>query len=730
MAKPTSFAVPMQSWFGALLALVIGSIVSLPNPDPRLVLFIGGALGILVGLRTPVLFMRARRTPMLLAVLLAPMAIAHAQEDARAPSPFRVDIAPGWETFVPRYQPQICPFVGEVEFDKDIIECGSILVPEDRTNPASRLIRLAVMQVKSSGKDPPGGTVVRLEGGPGGGGVSGLRARYYSGPDARKWRAVANYVFFDQRGIGYSEPAFCRAVPANYQFGEPMAGKGTALFFEAMRRCYEDARAQGIRVEAYSNWENALDVRDLRRALGHAQWTIFGISYGTQLGQGVLRVDPEGTRAAVLDSVVAEGDWYTPAATAANFRTSLDIVATACRAQAACAEAYPDLRGRFYEVIRAYGKQPLVIDGLSQAISMTGRVVADDTAIANLTFQLLYNKGFYPDMPVLLDALEQRNLLALRAYVEAGAPPLDHRYGNGMGHAIGCRSGQRDVPAGLADDAELVETAQWFGQNRPLCDLIDPASPDATTGPVTSDIPTLVLAGDADPITPAAGSRSILGGLSRATYVEFPFTGHGGARSNGECGRDILTAFIANPEAVPDSSCVDTLEAATFVTSWRATSKAFHFLTAVQEGERPIAPIALALGLAFALLAYPIAAAGRWIDRRRHLGHAMHARLRLTSWVGVLLTLGGVAMAAKLIMDWSANHALAVPLALPESIAWAGVLALVGTLVAAYAAVRAWMGRKGGTLPTGTLAGTTLVALCALGALAFLFSIGSGPVLL
>lgn len=730
MARDTLCVTTMHSRICLLLGIVVGTIVGLRAGDPSLAVCLVGGFAILSSIVASALFASARRRIFLLAAMLAPAAIAQAQADAPPPSPFRVDVAPVWEAHVPAYQPHVCPFVGEVDFDENNIECGSILVPENRTNPASRLIRLAVMQVKSSGDDPPGGTVVRLEGGPGGGGISGSRARYYSGPEARKLRAVANYVFFDQRGVGFSEPAFCRAVPQNYQFGEAMAGQGTTLYFDAMRRCYEEARAQGIQIDAYSNWENALDVRDLRRALGHAQWTIFGESYGTWLGQGVMRVDPEGTRAAILDSVVAEGDSLTAAATAANFRTSLDTVADACRAQADCAKAYPDLRGRFYDVIRAYGKQPLVIKGVSQSISMTGRVVVDDTAVANLLFLLLYNKGYYQDMPVLLEALEKRDVAALRAYVEAGAPPLDHHYGNGMGHAIKCRSGQRDVPAGLADDPELAETSAWFGENRPLCDLIDPASPDATTGPVISDIPTLVLAGDADPITPAAYTRSILAGLSRATYVEFPFTGHGGIFSNRECGTAILTAFIANPEVAPDTSCTEKLEAATFVTSWRATPKAFHFLMAVQEGARPILPIVLVFSLAFALIAFPIAAIGRWVDRRRRIGHAAHARLRLTSWAGALLTLGGVAMAAKLIIDWSQTHALAVPLALPDSIAWAGLLALVGTMVAGYAAVRARMGRKGGVLPTGTLAGVTLVALCALGALAFLFSIGSGPFLL
>ena len=35
------------------------------------------------------------------------------------------------------------------------------------------------------------------------------------------------------------------------------------------------------------------------------QWNLFGVSYGTELGQMVLRIDPGGVRSAVLDSVVS-----------------------------------------------------------------------------------------------------------------------------------------------------------------------------------------------------------------------------------------------------------------------------------------------------------------------------------------------------------------------------------------------------------------------------------------
>jgi hypothetical protein len=320
----------------------------------------------------------------------------------------------------------------------------------------------------------------------------------------------------------------------------------------------------------------------------------------------------------------------------------------------------------------------------------------------------------------------------LRSYVEAYPYQLNHRSGAGMAVAINCQSGRLDRASGLGADPEIAETAKWFGADssldpRALCDRFGLTAPDATANPLTSDIPTLVIAGGTDTVTPAADARSIMSGLSRATYVEFPFTGHAAALTSGECGIAILAAFIADPDAKPDIGCAKDIAAPNFLTSWRATPKAFHFLTSVQDGARPILPIAVIVGLVFALIALPLAAIGRRLDRRRGLERKSWRMLRLTSWAGALLSLAGLALAAKLIMDWSSNHMLAVPLGLPESITYAGLLSLAGALIAGYAAIHAWVGRKGGAMPVGTLAGTMIVGLCALGALVFLFLIGSGP---
>ena len=75
---------------------------------------------------------------------------------------------------------------------------------------------------------------------------------------------------------------------------------------------------------------------------------------------------------------------------------------------------------------------------------------------------------------------------------------------------------------------------------------------------VSSDIPTLVLAGSYDPITPPSGSKRVADHLTHATYVEFDGTGHGVFRTN-PCADQLVLSFVAQPSDPLDTSCVSTV---------------------------------------------------------------------------------------------------------------------------------------------------------------------------
>ncbi len=73
---------------------------------------------------------------------------------------------------------------------------------------------------------------------------------------------------------------------------------------------------------------------------------------------------------------------------------------------------------------------------------------------------------------------------------------------------------------------------------------------------VESSVPTLLLAGGYDPITPADLARQAAETLERAYLFELRNVGHGVFDSH-PCARTLVTNFLADPDRRPDAICLD-----------------------------------------------------------------------------------------------------------------------------------------------------------------------------
>ena len=86
--------------------------------------------------------------------------------------------------------------------------------------------------------------------------------------------------------------------------------------------------------------------------------------------------------------------------------------------------------------------------------------------------------------------------------------------------------------------------------------LVDPA-PIEVKGPVTSDVPALILQGDYDQPTPIYMGQTAASELVNSTYVLIPQQNHGTWKNAESCVGQIATAFLQDPEAELDLSCLD-----------------------------------------------------------------------------------------------------------------------------------------------------------------------------
>jgi pimeloyl-ACP methyl ester carboxylesterase len=73
---------------------------------------------------------------------------------------------------------------------------------------------------------------------------------------------------------------------------------------------------------------------------------------------------------------------------------------------------------------------------------------------------------------------------------------------------------------------------------------------------VYSELPTLILAGEYDPVTPARWAQVAQETLPNSYYVEMPRGGHGVSFVD-ECGARVVRAFLNRPGRRPNTSCME-----------------------------------------------------------------------------------------------------------------------------------------------------------------------------
>ncbi|MBK8024497.1 MAG: alpha/beta fold hydrolase [Chloroflexi bacterium] len=96
------------------------------------------------------------------------------------------------------------------------------------------------------------------------------------------------------------------------------------------------------------------------------------------------------------------------------------------------------------------------------------------------------------------------------------------------------------------------------------CTMLGLASEDATLRPpVVTDLPILVSNGSVDAETPVEWGEAAYDSLENAFFITFAYYPHG-ASTQFDCGPAVAAAFFLDPSRLPDTGCVDDLQAVSF----------------------------------------------------------------------------------------------------------------------------------------------------------------------
>ena len=344
-------------------------------------------------------------------------------------------------------------------------------------------------------------------------------------------------------------PEVTRPPDASHSWDERRAAVAPQL-----AACRDRLVKSGIDLDGYTTTEVAADVVALRVALGYQQWIVWGFSYGGRVAQEVLKTDPDGVAALLLDSPLTAAP-VGPAAKIANDKVSTATLSAACAAQPSCASVTSDLGASIEAAIaqanaHPYTAHPEASDGTTMSVLMTGQEVQQAKVIVSA------DPGSVSLLPAAATSIAAGETATLDLIAASMTDPPGGPIA--LSGAIQCA----DDEAGLtAADKAAIDDPGDFGTLFVLADWPYCDTWHVTSAPLqapTSGVPTLIFEGGFDPVLPPSLGSDIAKTLTHSTIVTIPAGSHGNAMGT-PCATSISGAFVDNPSAPLDTSCVASL---------------------------------------------------------------------------------------------------------------------------------------------------------------------------
>jgi pimeloyl-ACP methyl ester carboxylesterase len=393
-------------------------------------------------------------------------------------------------------------------------EFGTLLVPENRSNPQSNLIELAFVRFKSTAKNP-GPPIVYLAGGPGGSGIFTAQGSRF--PLFMALREIADVIAFDQRGTGYSKPnlgCFERlSLPLDVAPTREAAIKDLR---EKSRSCawyWHDI--QRVDLAAYNTNESADDLEDLRKALGANQISLWSISYGTHLTFATIRRHPQSISRAILAGTEGPDHTYK---LPSNIQKHLEDLAAVIKADPQVGKEIPDFLGLMKSVFDRLDAQPATVEITDPQTKLKVKVIVN-----KFVMQYIVANNIGTTVTARFPALFYR--ASKGDFTNPAQIWLDEsrsEIGSAMSYMMDCASGQTAARRErIASEAKGTLLEDIF--NFPFPDVCTewnaPDLGDAFRAPVHSDVPVLFISGTLDARTPVSNAEEYRKGFPNSTHI-------------------------------------------------------------------------------------------------------------------------------------------------------------------------------------------------------------------
>ena len=430
-------------------------------------------------------------------------------------------------------------------------ECATIEVPEDADAPDGRRIPLFVARVRSTALEPAKEPLTLISGGPG-----SAATQFYTDMATvfRPALRERDLLIVDQRGTGRSNALNCDSLETASQAG---ATKGSALA-EATRACLRNLPGDPV---FYGTSPAVRDLDAVRDRLGYERLILYGVSYGTRVALHYARRYPQRTRALVLDGVIPPGVTL-GANIALNAQAALDALLARCATDETCAAHYPDAGAYLSTLRQRFGAGSITVPFENSLTAEPDEVDIGYGHVAAAVRILSYAPETAAIVPLLTQQAVNGHYRPLASQALRIITHLNGLLSYGMHNAVVCTE---DAPYFDDDQVDWVRlAASYIGTDqyralKAMCDLW-PAGriDDDLREPLVSAVPTLLLSGEFDPITPPAYGDAVLESLTNAVHIVAPGQGHGVIARG--CIAGIAHDFVSSPDpGAVDATCVQRL---------------------------------------------------------------------------------------------------------------------------------------------------------------------------
>ena len=393
-------------------------------------------------------------------------------------------------------------------------ELGTLLVPENRSNPQSNLIELAFVRFKSTAKNP-GPPIVYLAGGPGGSGIGTATGSRF--PLFMALREIADVIAFDQRGTGHSKPNLgCyerMAIPLDAAPSRELVMK--ELLANARGCAFYWGGLQRVDLAAYNTNESADDLEDLRKALGAPQISLWTISYGTHLAFATMRRHPKSIHRAILAGTEGPDHTYK---LPSNIQKHLEDLSALIKADPEIGKDIPDFLGLMKSVFDQLDAQPQTVEITDPRTKQKVKVIVN-----KFVMQYIVASNIGTEVTARFPALFYRASKGdFTNPAQVWVNESRRGIGSAMSYMMDCASGQTAARrAQIENEAKGTLLGDIF--NLPFPDVCQewkaPDLGDAFRAPLRSDVPVLFISGTLDARSPVSNAEEYRTGFANSTHM-------------------------------------------------------------------------------------------------------------------------------------------------------------------------------------------------------------------